>query len=94
MVQELLMLKDPSGFNFAICESYIARSNKHAQLLILRKALIKVKEVGTTSILYYDLKSTWMKFFDSSKKVDWKIFSALPNILSFSSPLCVVFSQV
>ena len=88
------MIRSPSKFFFfVICRSYIVEISKHTQLLILREALIRIKEVGANSILCWDPYSSWKKLFDPSTKVNWKNFPTLADIRSLSFSLACGFFE-
>ena len=65
-------------------------SQRHVELIILREALVRLKEFGISMIICRDPKNKWRKLFDPNTSVNWKIFTAFADIISLSSSIQVM----
>ena len=82
-------IRSPAGFSIVVYKSLSVDSQRHAQLIILREALVRVKEFEVNKINCRDPKTIWRKLFDPA----WKFFPVFSDIISLSSSLQVVFTQ-
>ena len=68
------LLRDLSRNNSFIIKNYDAKNNKHAQILILCEALLRLKELDITSILCLDIRNKWQKLLNNKVTVHREIF--------------------
>ena len=81
------LIKSPSGFSVVICRSLRAGNQRHAQIIILREALLRIKEFGVKFIRCRVYKKKWRKPFQPSTTVNWEIYPVFADIISLSSTL-------
>ena len=65
-----IIIKSPIGSNIVICKSLDVCSKKHAQLIILREALLRLKEFEALAILCRDLKRKWRRLLQPNTTVN------------------------
>ena len=68
-------------------EAVQQEAKKQAQLLILREALIRVKELGIQAISCRDVQDKWKKLFNRNTTIHWEPFQAFSDILYLSKSL-------
>ena len=83
--------KSPNGFSIVTCRSLNIKGQKHAQVIILRETLLRIREFDITHIICMDDKKKWRKFFDPSTTVNWNIYLVFSNIIFLFSHLQVEF---
>ena len=88
------LIRSPTGFSvMIICRSLLVDNQRQAQILILREALLRVKEFQVTQIHCRDYKKIWRKLLEPATPINWKLYPAFADIIAISSSLQVGYFQ-
>ena len=68
------LIKSLTCFSIVVCRSLSVDSQRRAQLIILREALVPVKEFDVIKINCRDPKTIWRKLLNPDTIVNWTIF--------------------
>ena len=63
------LLRGLDGTSMIINRSYEAKSKNHTRLLILRKALIRLRELGINSFACFDQRNKWKNLYCGKVKI-------------------------
>ena len=87
------LIRSPIGFSITLCGSLFVGSKRHAQLLIVREVLLRIREFHVSRINCSDHRKIWQKLLKSSNTINWSLFPAFDDIMALCSTMQVTFYQ-
>ena len=84
------LLRDPLENCFILNRSYDAGNKIHAQILILREVLVRLKELEIKSIALFDDKNTWKNLINNKDTIHWEIYPAFSDIHFLTNHMQVI----
>ena len=76
------LIRSLTGFSVIICKSLTIGDQRHAQILILREAFLRIKEFQMSQICCKDYKKIWRKFLEPSTPINWRLYPLFANIIA------------
>ena len=71
------VIRKPSGFSMIIARSYDAKNKWHARILILREALLRIKEGESRIVACFDKRNIWNNLMNDKVTIHWEIYHML-----------------